>query len=116
MTHYKLVVFSEPTDGQEAEYHRWYDEVHLPEVMRVSGFVSAQRFTLNIPMIGELPHKFMSIYEVDCDDPQRVLDDLVAMTQAGEMNISGALNLETPVGGMFEACSAVIMAPARAPA
>ncbi len=114
MAHYKLVIFSEPTEGQEDEYNRWYDAVHLPEVLSIPGFVSAQRFKLNSPMIGELPHKYLSIYEVDCEDPQQVLNGLAS--GAGEMDMSSSLNIETAVGGLFEICSAVIMAPDRATA
>lgn len=29
--------------GREAEYHRWYDEVHIPEVSRVPGHVGMKR-------------------------------------------------------------------------
>ena len=29
--------------GMEAEYHRWYDDVHIPEVCRVPGFVAMKR-------------------------------------------------------------------------
>jgi hypothetical protein len=29
--------------GMEAEYHQWYDEVHIPEVCRVPGFVAMRR-------------------------------------------------------------------------
>jgi hypothetical protein len=29
--------------GMEAEYHKWYDEVHIPEVSRVPGFVAMRR-------------------------------------------------------------------------
>ncbi len=29
--------------GMEAEYHKWYDEVHIPEVCRVPGFVAMKR-------------------------------------------------------------------------
>ena len=116
MTNYKLVVFSEPTEGQEAEYNRWYNEVHLPEVVSVPGFVSAQRFKLHTTMNGQLPHTYLSIYEIDCDAPQTVLDGLVAATEAGEMDISGALNVDSPVVGLFEPISAVVAAPARATA
>lgn len=112
MAHYKLVVLSEPHEGREDEYNRWYNDVHLGEVVRVPGFVSAQRFRLHTPMGGEFPHKYLSIYEVECDDPQKVLDGLVAATQAGEMDISGALDVESPVVGLFEPISAVVAAPA----
>jgi hypothetical protein len=29
--------------GMEAEYHAWYDDVHMPEVSRVPGFVAMRR-------------------------------------------------------------------------
>lgn len=116
MAHYKLVIFSEPTEGNEDEFNRWYDAVHLPEVLSIPGFVSAQRFKLNAPMIGEMPHKYLSIYEVDCEHPQTVLNGLFAASQSGEMNMSDSLNIETAVGGLFEICSAVVMAPDRTPA
>ena len=29
--------------GMEAEYHKWYNEVHMPEVSRVPGFVGMRR-------------------------------------------------------------------------
>lgn len=33
--------------GMEAEYHKWYDEVHIPEVTRVPGFVAMKRGRLS---------------------------------------------------------------------
>ncbi|MFJ4684263.1 hypothetical protein [Streptomyces sp. NPDC088789] len=30
----------------EAEYHRWYDEFHLDEVLQVPDFVAAERYSL----------------------------------------------------------------------
>lgn len=33
--------------GMEAEYHKWYDEVHMPEVCRVPGFVAMKRGRLS---------------------------------------------------------------------
>jgi hypothetical protein len=33
--------------GMEAEYHTWYDEVHIPEVCRVPGFVAMKRGRLS---------------------------------------------------------------------
>jgi hypothetical protein len=110
MAQYKLVVMSEPTEGQEDEYNRWYNDVHLGEVVRIPGFVSAQRFRLHTQQLGAYPHKYLSIYEVESDDPQSVLDGLVAATQAGELDISGALNIESPVVGLFEPISAVVAA------
>ncbi|HEX7856340.1 MAG TPA: hypothetical protein VF503_21920 [Sphingobium sp.] len=33
--------------GMEAEYHKWYDEVHIPEVSRVPGFAAMRRGRLS---------------------------------------------------------------------
>ncbi len=33
--------------GMEAEYHKWYDDVHMPEVSRVPGFVAMKRGRLS---------------------------------------------------------------------
>lgn len=43
---YELIVLSNAMPGREAEYNRWYDEMHLPDVLRNPGFRSAQRFKL----------------------------------------------------------------------
>lgn len=42
---YGFIVFSNPvTQSREEEYNNWYDRQHMPDVLRVPGFVSAQRF------------------------------------------------------------------------
>ncbi len=42
--------------GMEAEYHKWYDEVHIPEVCRVPGFVAMKRGRLSAVQIE--PRRF----------------------------------------------------------
>jgi hypothetical protein len=40
-----LFVLSDPaTPAQEQDYNTWYDRQHVPDVLRVPGFVSAQRY------------------------------------------------------------------------
>jgi hypothetical protein len=42
---YGFLVFSNPsTPEREAEFNNWYDHQHMQDVLRVPGFVSAQRF------------------------------------------------------------------------
>jgi hypothetical protein len=39
-----LVVQSRPSSSEEAaDYHRWYVDVHVPEMLKVDGVVSARR-------------------------------------------------------------------------
>lgn len=37
------IIFGNFVAGREAEYHRWYDDIHLPEVIRVPGKVAMKR-------------------------------------------------------------------------
>jgi hypothetical protein len=39
-----LLVFSDPAENREEEYNHWYDSQHIPDVLRVPGFVSGRRF------------------------------------------------------------------------
>ena len=48
---------------REAEYHKWYNDTHLAQILSVDGIVSARRFA---PTDGNGP--FIAIYELDCDD------------------------------------------------
>ena len=48
---------------REAEYHKWYNDTHLEQILSVDGIVSARRFA---PTNGNGP--FIAIYELDCDD------------------------------------------------
>jgi hypothetical protein len=42
-----LMVQTGPVEGREDEYNRWYEEIHIPEVLRLPGFVAARRFKLS---------------------------------------------------------------------
>ena len=116
MAAYKLVVLSEPMPGREDEYNRWYNEVHLREVVATPGFVSAQRFKLNSPMSGQYPHQYLAIYDVETESAEAVLAALYAAAEPGKMNISTALNVESAIAGLFEPISAVVSASASATA
>ena len=62
------------------EYHKWYNDTHLEQILSVDGIVSARRFA---PTDGDGP--FIAIYELDCDD----LD--AAVQRLGELGASGGL-------------------------
>ena len=47
MAKHVFVVFTNPVEGKDATYNDWYDNRHLPDVLDVPGFVSAQRFRLS---------------------------------------------------------------------
>src|SRR5256885_212776 len=62
--------------AREAEFNRWYDDVHVPDVLRSAPEVLAgQRYKrAGPPSPGELTAQYLVIYELDAKDPQAVLD------------------------------------------
>jgi hypothetical protein len=90
---YKFLVLTNATPGMEDEFERWYRERHLPDVLDVPGFVSAQRFRLADAGSGELSgFEFLAIYDVESDDPQAALEQLRARAGTDRMVLSPAMD------------------------
>ncbi|MCB8885622.1 hypothetical protein BIS17_07845, partial [Bordetella pertussis] len=93
MPRHKLVVLTNPVEGREQEFDDWYMNTHMPDVMRVPGFVSGQRFTWAHAQAK--PHaqtwRYLTILEIDTDDLQATLDDLMARPGTAAMRMSDAL-------------------------
>jgi hypothetical protein len=78
--------------GKEDEYNDWYEHRHLGDVLRVPGFVSAQRFRF-ASKINDVPQwRYCVIYTIDSDDPEGVVNCLTKIVADGDMHISGALD------------------------
>jgi hypothetical protein len=63
-----MIVFTNAADGRDEDFNRWYDEVHLPDVLGVPGIVSAQRFALSgHQMFPKQGHRYVTLYEIEGD-------------------------------------------------
>ena len=93
MAKHMLLVFTNPTEGKEDEYNKWYDEIHLGEVLEVPGIVRAQRFAVADVMPGVTDHKYVAIYDLDTEDPAGVVSALGAALPG--MNMSDAIDTKT---------------------
>lgn len=72
MTRYVYLVTVNAMPGQEVELDRWLEEVHVPEVLRTEGFLSARRFELPPEEGGNAKGcRFMHYYEIETDDLER---------------------------------------------
>jgi hypothetical protein len=75
-THVFMVLTKHP-DGASEDYHRWYEDRHMPDVLAVPGFVSAQRFSLAPePDDPAKRPRFLSIYEIETNDASAVMAEL----------------------------------------
>ena len=66
-----LVVLSNAVEGTDDEFNRWYTGTHLGEVLKLDGYVAAQRFKLSDGQLGpgDVPYRYFALYEVDTEDP-----------------------------------------------
>lgn len=81
MARHILLAFSNPLEGREEEFNAWYNERHLDDVLKVPGYVSAQRFELSpTQMMPDGPYRYLAIYEVETDDLEATSKALQAMT------------------------------------
>ena len=72
-----MMVWSNPvSDEREESFNAWYDDVHIPEITALAGVNRATRFTLTETQSdGPAPdHKYLTVYEIDGDDVQGVVD------------------------------------------
>lgn len=90
-----LVVFSNPVDGREADYNEWQDNIHVPEVLSIPGFVSAQRYKLSdaqfLPSDTRPP--YITLYQIETDDLESVYAEAGKRMQT--LNFTDALQMET---------------------
>ncbi len=108
MTRATLAVYTNPSDpSRDEEFNSWYNEVHLPDVLAVDGFVAATRFRVagaGIGGDGEVPHRYVALYEIESDDPHATLNALVAASPS--MRMSDVLQMDPmPVMMLFEQVS-----------
>lgn len=64
------VDFEEAGAGDEADFNRWYDETHLPEVCAFPGFRRAWRLRLEPDGndLGPRGQRYVAVYETDAAD------------------------------------------------
>ena len=92
MKHYVMTVFSNAVAGQEEEYNRWYNNQHLGDVLKIPGFVAAQRFKL-AGTDANAPAPYLAIYQVEADDAQQAMARLNERAGTEQMPMTPALDL-----------------------
>jgi hypothetical protein len=96
------LVFSNPTEGKEAEFNEWYDTVHVHEIVAIPGIVSAQRYDLydaEITRNEAFPpaaHRYLTIYEMD-GDVDEIMGKITDSYASGTMTMSDSLDVTTSV-------------------
>lgn len=114
MPKYLFLAFTNPTEGQEEEFNRWYDEQHIPDVIDVPGFISARRFRLDDTQypLNTVPnrHRYLALYEIETDDVGKTLDELRGRIGTPKMVMSDSLDLNGLFSPVFVQIAGPVMA------
>ena len=96
MARHHLLAFTNPVPGREAEFERWYDEHHVPDMLAVPGVMTAQRFRLSDATgQGDPGWSYLAFYELDTDDPDTLMAEIRRRIADGAIPRSDALAPET---------------------
>jgi len=100
----KIIALTTPAEGKEAEFHDWYQNTHLPEMVSFPGSLGAQRYSLVAKMMGADTNQYLAVYDVECDDPGAYLASVGAAAQAGKLTPGTASKDETTYTAFFVEC------------
>jgi hypothetical protein len=88
-----LSINSRALPSREADYDRWYRDIHVGEVLALPGFLSCHRYR-QLGMDGQPTDIFVAQYEVETDDPAALLQALFAATPT--MRLTDAIDPASP--------------------
>lgn len=102
MAKHMLLMLANPVEGHEDEFNRWYEERHVPDLLRVPGFKTAQRFVLSDVQRTPPPHpyRYLALYEIETDDLQMTISEMLKRAGTADMVISDALDTSR-LGAVF---------------
>lgn len=73
-----LLVYTDVDPEHEEDFHRWYDEVHLPDLLSIDGFIGARRYKLSgpAPRNQQPACQYLAVYELATDDTKEIMKRL----------------------------------------
>ncbi len=86
MARNRALVYTNCKEGKDAEFNKWYDEVHAPEVIEFSKVTGCQRFRLAEKQhMGGSDYSYLAIYEFDCA-PDEAIESLMKAQDRFDMS------------------------------
>lgn len=100
MKSYSWVILTNCAEGTNQVFEDWYDNVHIPDLLRVPGIASASRGRATpvqaiMSGSGEFAlsenrrpdFEYVAIYKLETDDPESVLKEVMRRSFTPEMEI-----------------------------
>jgi Ohr subfamily peroxiredoxin len=102
MAKFKLVALTTPVAGKEQEFHAWYQNHHLPEIVAFPGMKGAQRYQLTAKLMGSDSNPWLAIYDLETEEPMGFLGAVGKASAAGKMTQSDANDMSKVYTALFE--------------
>ena len=102
MAKYMFLILANAAEGRDGEFNEWYDNQHIGDVLKIPGFVSAQRFTA-VKSGPSAPFGYMTLYEVETDDVAATQAAVVAAAGGPAMPMSSSLDTSNLIATYFQA-------------
>ncbi len=97
-TRYKLLVFSNPVEGTEDEFNRWYNVDHVRDCLNTPGFKAVRRLRLadvqqpNQAFVEEKSKwRYCAVWDVETDDLNAFWSGVNREIADGRMGISNTI-------------------------
>ena len=80
-----LVVLTNAVAERDEEFNDWYDRTHLPDVLKIEGYVGATRFRVADAQLGDdtdaavdssTDHQYLALYEIEAESAEIALKHL----------------------------------------
>jgi hypothetical protein len=102
MRKFKLLALTTPVAGKESEFHAWYQDRHLPEMVSFPGMRGAQRYKITAKLVGSDCNPWLAVYDLETDDPMAFLGALGKAASAGQLTHSDSSDMATTYSALFE--------------
>ncbi|GGN23002.1 DUF4286 family protein [Streptomyces fuscichromogenes] len=99
-----FVVLSNSAPGQDDEFNRWYDNTHIPQVLKIPGWNSVQRYRLHPARLNDQvapgPHQYMALWDIE-GDPAAAFAAHDEFAGRGEIDFTSAIDLSSGTAWTF---------------
>ena len=96
MARFHYTILSRAVAGREEEFVAWYRDQHMADVCRMPGVVSGRLYRMDFQRVYNLDDApqwtLMTVYELECDDPEPVINHIRDTSGSEVMPACEALN------------------------
>ncbi len=110
-----LVLVNNKETDKEAEFNKWYNDIHLGEVCGTGSFYKATRYVNTKPVLDAGEARYLALYETDWKDPEAAFKHM--------QSFSKGMNIWPSIGAVYVKMFNFVAehnvappAPAKAPA